>query len=284
MTILTALKPGLYLMVLVLAGRLSAADSPVPQPQPQPLRRTNAPVTALIHEPGGLESFQVKQGFRLELVAAEPLVVNPVAISFDENGRLFVIEKWDGAGGNGGTRGRVRVLEDTDGDGIFDASAVYAKDLTSPTALICYGGGVFVACGDDILYLKDTKGDGLADVQREVFKGFGEATNGANGKVVITGMAWGFDNHIHVATASRGGDVMSSSSPRQSLILSEGAFDFDPRTFILAAENGPAPSGMSFDNRGRASFWPANLIPSRWSCTMPAMPREIHIMVCLKRL
>ncbi len=236
-------------MALFVAGRLSAADPLVPQPQPA--SRTNASSAAIIPPPNALRSFQVKPGFRLELVASEPLVINPIAMAFDEDGRLFVIEKWDEAGGNDGTHGRVRLLEDTDGDGVFNASTVYAKDLTSPSALICYGGGVFVACGDGIIYLKDSKGDGVADARREVFKGFGEATNGANGKMIITGMAWGLDNKIHVSTASRGGDVISSSSPRQSLILSEGDFNFDPRTFALEAESGSAPSGIAFDNRGR---------------------------------
>ncbi len=249
MSMLKAVKPGLYLVLLLMAGRLLAAD-PTVSPTPSP-HRTNVPTAAIRQGPDALRSFQVKQGFRLEQVAAEPLVINPGAMSFDENGRLFVIELSDGIEGSEGTRGRVRVLEDTDGDGVFNTSAVYAKDLTSPSALICYGGGVFVACDDGIIYLKDTKGDGLADVKREVFKGFGEATNGANGKVTITGMAWGLDNHIHVATASRGGDVISGNLPKQAIILSEGDFAFDPRTFVLEVENGSAPSGMSFDNRGR---------------------------------
>lgn len=244
---LLLVKAGLILTALSVASTLIAADVPAVPPRP-----TQATVpTPASRVPAAATGLQVEQGFRLELVATAPLVVNPGAMAFDENGRLFVIEMWDGAGNGDGTRGRVRLLEDTDGDGVYDGSAVYAKDLTSPTALICYGGGVFVACGSDILYLKDTKGDGQADVQREVFKGFGDATNGANGRVTITGMEWSMDNRIHVSTASRSGDVFSSSAPRQSLILAEGCFAFDPRTLQLTAESGSAPGGMSFDSRGR---------------------------------
>lgn len=244
---LLLVNAGLILTALSVAGSLIAADAPAlpPRPAQAPIPTPTNPV------PRAANGLQVAQGFRLELVATAPLVVNPTAMAFDENGRLFVIEMWDGTGNGDGTRGRVRLLEDTDGDGVYDGSSVYAKDLTSPTALICYGGGVFVACGSDILYLKDTKGDGQADIQREIFKGFGDATNGVNGRVMITGMEWGMDNRIHVSTASRSGDVISSSAPGQSLILAEGCFAFDPRTFQLTAESGSAPGGMSFDSRGR---------------------------------
>ncbi len=247
--VLGAVGPGLYLMVLYLSGRLFAADVPVSQPKPP--GQSNVVHATASRLPDVFGGLRIEQGFRLELAATAPLVVNPGPMAFDENGRLFVIEMWDGSGNTDGSRGRVRVLEDADGDGVYDASSVYAKDLDSPTALIPYGGGVFVACGGDIIFLKDSKGDGQADVRREVFKGFGDATNGANGKVSITGMAWGLDNRIYVSTASRGGDVISSSAPRQSLILGEGCFSFDPRDFQVTAESGSAPAGMSFDDRGR---------------------------------
>ena len=88
-------------------------------------------------------------------------------------------------------------------------------------------------------------------MRRVVFTSFGDATNGANGAVIITAIVWGLDNRFHVATAGRGGDIISSSVPRQSLVLSAGCFSFDPRTSALADESGSGPSGMAFDNRGR---------------------------------
>src|SRR5262249_58054133 len=102
-----------------------------------------------------LATFKVKPGFRLELTAAEPLVVDPVAMSFDENGRLFVVEMRDYSERRAERLGRIRLLEDTDGDGRFDKSTVFADDLGWPTAVICYQGGVFVGCTPDILYFKD---------------------------------------------------------------------------------------------------------------------------------
>src|SRR3954470_9914853 len=82
-----------------------------------------------------LASFQTRPGFRIDLVAAEPLLRSPVAMDFDENGRLFVVEfpeynEYGSKKPHG--RGRVRLLEDTDGDGTYDRSTVYADDLDSP--------------------------------------------------------------------------------------------------------------------------------------------------------
>ena len=107
--------------------------------------------------------FQILPGFRIEQVAAEPLVRSPVAIDFDENGRMFVVEMIDYSEQATEHLGTVRLLEDADGDGRFDKSTVYADKLSWPTAVLCYDGGVFVGAAPDIFYLKDTDGDGKAD-------------------------------------------------------------------------------------------------------------------------
>src|SRR3979409_368911 len=80
-----------------------------------------------------LKTFKIKPGFRIELVAAEPLVVSPVAMAFDENGRLFVVEMRDYSERRPERLGRIRLLEDTNGDGRFDKSTVYADNFPWPT-------------------------------------------------------------------------------------------------------------------------------------------------------
>src|SRR5688572_22370488 len=85
-----------------------------------------------------LNTFKVKPGFRLELVAAEPLVIDPIALSFDEDGRCYVVEMRDYSERRPERLGRIRRLEDTDGDGRFDKSLVFAADLPWPTAVICW--------------------------------------------------------------------------------------------------------------------------------------------------
>ncbi len=96
--------------------------------------------------------FSFEHGFHLELVAAEPLVASPVDACFDENGRMYVAEmrdypfsweptKLNPRGGGKKDAGVVRLLEDTDGDGKFDRSTVFADKLTWPTSVCCYDGG-----------------------------------------------------------------------------------------------------------------------------------------------
>src|SRR5262245_13316941 len=162
------------------------------------------------HEPAdALKTFQTLPGFRIEQVAAEPLVTDPVAMSFDESGRLYVVEMLDYSEQDKAMIGRVRLLEDTDGDGRFDKSTIFLDKLSWPTAVICYDGGVFVGVAPDILYAKDTNGDGKADVVRKVFTGFSRA----NVQGLLNSFHWGLDNRIHGATSSNGGQVRRADDP-----------------------------------------------------------------------
>src|SRR5690606_14678006 len=125
------------------------------------------------HEPAdAMKTFQVLDGFKLEQVAAEPLVASPVAIDFDADSRMYVVEMRDYSEQDKGNLGRVRLVEDIDGDGKFDKATIFAEGLSWPTAITCYDGGVFVGAAPDIYYLKDTNNDGKADDKRLVFTGF----------------------------------------------------------------------------------------------------------------
>jgi putative membrane-bound dehydrogenase-like protein len=198
--------------------------------------------------------FQIEKGFRIELVASEQLAASPVAMAFDENGRLFVAEMRDYPDQRARTPhlGRIRILEDTDGDGQFDSSTVYAEEIPWPSALACYDGGVFVAATPDILYFKDTKGNGVSDVRRAVFTGVGGGTVPASADAVLNSFAWGSDNRIHCGTAGIGGVVqVLSASGGASLDLGDHDFSFDPRALTLFLDAGPAGSGVTFNNQGR---------------------------------
>src|SRR5439155_801340 len=107
-----------------------------------------------------MNTFQLRKGFRLELVAAEPLVTDPIALAFDEDGGLFVVEMNDYPERGEQLIGQVKRLEDTDGDGRFDKATVFAKDLRWPSAIHCYGGGVFVGAAPDLLYYQGFNDDG----------------------------------------------------------------------------------------------------------------------------
>ncbi|HEY3967062.1 MAG TPA: PVC-type heme-binding CxxCH protein [Planctomycetaceae bacterium] len=201
------------------------------------------------HEPAdALTTFKTLPGFRMEQAAAEPLLHSPVAIDFDENGRMFVCEMIDYSEQDKEYLGAVRVLEDSDGDGRFEKSTLLADKLSWPTALCCYDGGVFVGAAPDIYYLKDTDDDGKADVRRTVFTGFGRS----NVQGLFNSFHWGLDNRIHGATSSSGAQVRRpDAADTKPIVLSGRDFAFDPRTLEIQPTSGGAQHGMSFDDWGR---------------------------------
>src|SRR5437764_400033 len=122
-----------------------------------------------------LKQFEVAPGFRVELTAAEPVVQSPMACDWDEDGRLYVVElpEYNAyAGTRPHGKGRIVRLEDSKGDGVYDKRTVFAEDLDYPTGIICCNGGVYVGAAPELLYLKDTKGTGKADVRQVVLTGF----------------------------------------------------------------------------------------------------------------
>lgn len=194
-----------------------------------------------------LELFVAAPLFHVELAAAEPLVVDPVALSFDEDGRLYVVEMRDYSEDDQLRLGRVRLLEDTDDDGRFDRSFVFAEGLSWPTAILCYQGGVFVGAAPDILYLKDTDGDNRADYREVVFTGFGRT----NVQGLLNSFLWGLDNRIWGATSSSGAEVKRADQPDgQAIVLRGRDFAFDPRTRRLEPVTGGGQHGMSFNRWG----------------------------------
>jgi putative membrane-bound dehydrogenase-like protein len=198
-----------------------------------------------------LASFHVAPGFKIELVATEPMVSAPVAIAFDEKGRLFVAEMRDypNLGNAKPHLGRVRVLTDPDAAGVFQTSTVYAEDLRWPSGLACYAGGVFVIATPDLFYFRDSGGDGTADVKRLVLTGFGE-TNAPDAQLLPNSLTWGLDNRFYGATAGIGGTLTASNWPSGPVSLTGSDFAFAPRSLDVFRETGPAQSGLTFDDEG----------------------------------
>ncbi len=204
-------------------------------------------------EPGDVQrTFRIQKGFRIDLVAAEPLVVDPIDFCFDENGRLFVVEMRGYSERREEHLGQISVLEDTDGDGRFDQANVYAGGLPWPTAVIWFDGGIFVAATPDVYYLKDTDGDGKADLKRKIFTGFAAGVERLNVQAMMNSFRWGLDNRIHGATSLMGGRVRClTATDRSPLELHGHDFSFDPRhPEDIRAETGGGQYGMSFDDAG----------------------------------
>ena len=173
-----------------------------------------------------LKSFEVADGFSMQLTASEPTVVDPIAMSFDEFGRLYVVEMRDYSEQEHDMLGRVRLLEDRDGDGRYEKSTVFADGLSWPTAVICYDSGVFVGAAPDILFLRDNDGDGSADQRDVVFTGFGRS----NVQGLLNSFQWGIDNRIHGAASSAGAEVRQANVDDGPVLkLRRRDFSFDPK-------------------------------------------------------
>ena len=202
-----------------------------------------------------IATFQVKKGFALEFAAHEPQVRSPIAISFDERGRMFVCEMIDYSEMRDANPhlGRISMLEDKDGDGFFETSTVFADNLAWPTGLICANGGVFVVATPDIIFFKDNDGDGKSDVRDTIYTGFGTGLKIINVQGMANCPQWGLDNHIHVqAGGGNRGLVKCLKRPElPEMELGGRDFWFNPRTFEFGLEAGGGQFGMSFDDWGR---------------------------------
>jgi putative membrane-bound dehydrogenase-like protein len=200
-----------------------------------------------------LKTFRLHSGFRIELAASEPHLASPVALDFDEEGRLYVAEflefnQRDSKQPHG--RGRIRLLEDTKGNGIYDKSTIFLDNVDSPTAVCCYDGGVFVGAAPNILYAKDTDGDGKADIRRVVYTGF--ARDNVGGEALFNSFRWGLDNRVHVQTSTSGGAVRHADKKNSRPVSVRGqGFLFNPRTEAFEVTSGGGQYGMSMDDWGR---------------------------------
>jgi putative membrane-bound dehydrogenase-like protein len=198
------------------------------------------------------QALVVRPGFRVELAAAEPLLRSPVAMDFDEDGRLYVAEfpeynEYADAKPHGS--GCVRLLESTRGDGVYDRSTLFADGLPRATAVGCWDGGIYVGSSPELLYLKDTDGDGKADVRRVVFTGFGRDVAGEG---MLNSFRWGLDHRIQLSTGGDGGEVSTVARPEARVLSVRGqGLRFDPRTETLELTGGGGQYGMSLDDWGR---------------------------------
>ncbi len=200
-------------------------------------------------------TWQVKKGFKLELAAHEPLVRDPIAVCFDERGRMFVCEMIDYSEMRDVTPhlGRISVLEDKDGDGVFETGRVFADNLPWPTGLIWANGGLYVGATPDIWRFEDRDGDGRAEVREKIYTGFGTGLKILNVQGLMNSFQWGPDNRVHVL-AGGGNRGLVTCLKRPELAgqeLGGRDFWFDPLTHEFGLEGGGAQYGMSFDNYGR---------------------------------
>ncbi len=190
-----------------------------------------------------LKTFTVAPGFKIELVASEPDIMDPVAMAFDEDGRVYVAEMADYP--LGPASGRIKRLVDTDGDGKFDKVTVYADKVPTPTGVMPWRGGVLVTAAPDIWFFKDTNGDGKADVREVIFTGFTEG----NQQHRVNGLTFGLDNWITGTNGDSGGNI-SRGDGGPKLSISGRDFHFRPDYSGIEGVAGRGQYSNTFDEWG----------------------------------
>jgi putative membrane-bound dehydrogenase-like protein len=196
-----------------------------------PCHGESAPPKGPLAPKDELATFHLAKGFRAELVASEPNIVDPVAMAFDQDGRVYVAEMIGYPNGGVGTgnlsSGRVVCLEDRDGDGFYEHSTVFADNLRLPSGVMPWKGGLLVADAPDLFYLEDTDGDGKADRRRTLYTGFSLS----NSEQLINSLQWGLDNWVYGCAGGEGGTITSPEKKDMPAVTLHGrGIRFHPET------------------------------------------------------
>jgi putative membrane-bound dehydrogenase-like protein len=251
-------RRGIFSLVALLSlvlplGPLSAQTPFIPRTQIKPPGPPLSPQEAI-------KQMKVPDGFSVELVASEPEIMNPVAMTFDERGRIWITESFEYPRKEPGKgRDRVKVLEDTDQDGKVDKVTVFAEGLNIPSGIAVGHGGVWVANSPDILFMQDTDGDLKADKTEVVVTGFGRTDT----HELPNSLTWGPDGYLyglngvfnHSQVTHKGRDWKFTCA----------MFRIDPKTrdFDLFCEGTSNPWGIAWDPEGSA-FVSACVIDHLW--------------------
>lgn len=196
-----------------------------------------------------MKHIQVPVDFTLDLFAHEPNVMHPIAMTWDERGRLYVLitKDYPNERKTSGGSDYIVICEDTNGDGKADKFTNFAEGLSIPTGMAFGNGGLFVSQAPHMLFLKDTDGDDKADVKKVLFSGFGTFDTHAG----PSNLHYGFDNWIWGCVGYSGFKGLVGDS-KDTLQFSQGFFRFKPDgsklEYMTATSNNTW--GMSFNETG----------------------------------
>ena len=211
---------------------------------------------------------QVPVGTRLELFASEPMVINPIAIDWDERGRAWVVESFgypnDVPNKPGSGDDNIKILEDTNGDGKADKMTVFAKGLRHCTTTVFVQGGVVATDGRDIVFLRDDDGDDKADTRTVLATGL----NIHDTHAATSHFTYGFDNWLY-ATVGYSGVEMKLDDGEHKFGSSVFRFTPDLKKLEFLQPTTNNTWGLGFSNDGRVYGSTANNNPS-WIMSIPA--------------
>ena len=257
--------PSMCLAAMLLSSSVLAQDERIPHAQDKPPGPALSPAEAIA-------KMTVPEGFSVELVASEPDIVNPVAMTIDEQGRFWITESLEYPRRSPGPgKDRVKILEDTDGDGKADKFSVFIEGLNIPSGIAVGHGGVWIVNSPDILFVQDTDGDGKADTQEVVVTGFGRDDT----HELPNSLTWGPDgwlyglngvfNPAHVTYGPKNPNFKEGQKPWD---FTCAMFRIHPKTreFQLFCEGTSNPWGIAFNDEGEA-FISACVIDHLWHLT-----------------
>ncbi len=195
-----------------------------------------------------LKRFHLTDGFKIGIVASEPLISDPVSFTVGADGRLWVAEMGDyprGENDSGAPGGRIKVLTDTDHDGRYDQASTFLEGLSYPNGVFPWRGGVIVSAAPEIFYAEDTNADGHADVRRPLFTGFVEA----NPQHRANGFAYGLDNWLYLAGGAANGEVTSVKTGKK-IAVGRRDFRIQPEEGLLESLSGHTQHSRHRDDWG----------------------------------
>jgi uncharacterized protein len=198
---------------------------------------------------------QVPVGFELQLFAAEPDIINPMALAWDDEGKLYVIETEDYPNEvrDEGGKDRIKVFEDTNGDGKADKITVFAENLNIPTSMVWVNGGLLVSMAPDFVFFKDTNGDGKADHRETIMTGWGKSDTHAG----PSNLRYGFDNKVWGVLGYSGFNGEIDGKPFN---FSQGVYRFKPdgKDFEFLGNTSNNTWGLGFTEENNVFISTAN--------------------------
>lgn len=208
-----------------------------------------------------LSTFKLPPGFKIELVAAEPLISDPVDMTINEEGCMYVVEM-HGYPLDLGNSGKIIMLSDTDGDGKMDKRIVFADTLVLPTGVMCWKKGIIVTDAPNVYYMEDTNGDGKADIKKVMLTGFALT----NPQYLVNRPMYGLDNWIYLSHegieetntyqkefGDTGRDIFYPDDPKGARlpVNAQGHIvRFRPDIHALEETSGSTQFGQTFDDWG----------------------------------